>query len=69
MQKANQILSENRAAAVKQWLVAKGTAAARITAEGVGQTVPAATNSTPEGLQKNRRVEIRIQKAQQERCG
>jgi choice-of-anchor C domain-containing protein len=59
---SNQILSENRAAAVREWLVAHGVLAARVTARGFGHTAPVASNDTPEGRQKNRRVEIRVQK-------
>jgi outer membrane protein OmpA-like peptidoglycan-associated protein len=59
----NQRLSENRAQAVKQWLTEHGgLLAACITAAGFGETRPVATNDTPEGRQKNRRVEIKIQK-------
>ena len=59
---ANLVLSEKRAAAVRQWLITNGSPAARITAKGFGQTAPVASNATPEGRQKNRRVEIRVQK-------
>ena len=60
---ANQLLSENRAAAVKEWLTSRGGVAAnRISTRGYGQSQPAATNDTAEGRQKNRRVEIRVQK-------
>jgi len=60
---ANQVLSENRAAAVKEWLTSQGgVPPERVTTKGYGQTVPAATNDTADGRQKNRRVEIRLQK-------
>jgi outer membrane protein OmpA-like peptidoglycan-associated protein len=60
---ANHALSENRAAAVKEWLTSRGGVAAdRISTRGYGQTQPTATNDTAEGRQKNRRVEIRLQK-------
>jgi outer membrane protein OmpA-like peptidoglycan-associated protein len=56
---ANQTLSEKRAAAVRQVLVDKyGIAAARITTAGFGATKPAAPNTTAEGRQQNRRVEL-----------
>jgi outer membrane protein OmpA-like peptidoglycan-associated protein len=60
---ANQTLSENRATAVKNWLTSQGgVPAGRISTRGYGQSQPAATNDTAEGRQKNRRVEIRVQK-------
>jgi OmpA-OmpF porin, OOP family len=56
---SNQQLSERRAAAVKAHLQAEfGVAADRLEARGLGSTVPAASNDTPEGRQQNRRVEL-----------
>ena len=55
----NQILSENRANAVKNFLTSQGTTA-EITIKGYGESRPIASNDTPEGKQKNRRVEIVI---------
>ena len=52
---SNQVLSERRAAAVKQWLVDHTISAALITTRGRGQTASVAANDTPEGRQKNRR--------------
>jgi outer membrane protein OmpA-like peptidoglycan-associated protein len=57
---ANQKLSEDRANAVKQYLIKKGIAANRVTAKGYGDTQPEADNSTAEGRQKNRRTEVHI---------
>jgi outer membrane protein OmpA-like peptidoglycan-associated protein len=54
----NQRLSEQRAAAVLERLVAGGVDANRITSRGLGETTPVATNATAEGRQQNRRVEI-----------
>jgi choice-of-anchor C domain-containing protein len=59
---SNQVLSENRAAAVRQWLAGNGIPAARLSTRGFGATVPVAPNDTPEGRQRNRRVEVRVQK-------
>jgi choice-of-anchor C domain-containing protein len=60
---ANRILSERRANAVREWLTAQAAIpAARMTSKGFGPTVPVASNATAEGRQKNRRVEIRLQK-------
>jgi choice-of-anchor C domain-containing protein len=59
---SNQVLSERRASAVRQWLVGRGIAAARIKTSGRGESAPVASNDTAEGRQKNRRVTIRIQK-------
>jgi len=52
-------LSERRAQAVADYLAAKGVAAGRITAIGLGETKPLADNSTEEGRAQNRRVTIR----------
>jgi len=57
---ANQKLSEDRANAVKQYLIKKGIAASRVSAKGYGDTQPEADNSTAEGRQKNRRTEVHI---------
>lgn len=60
---SNQTLSQNRAAAVKNWLVQKGQVpdGCLVTA-GFGQTRPVAPNTTAAGRQKNRRVEVRLLK-------
>lgn len=54
----NQELSENRAAAVRSYLVQQGVPAASITARGLGESLPVAGNDTPAGRQRNRRVEL-----------
>jgi outer membrane protein OmpA-like peptidoglycan-associated protein len=56
----NQRLSEQRADRVRQFLVSEGVNGARISAIGFGETMPVATNATPEGKAQNRRVEIEI---------
>jgi OOP family OmpA-OmpF porin len=56
---ANQALSEQRAAAVRQFLIgAYQIDGSRLTARGLGQTRPTTSNATPEGRQQNRRVEL-----------
>ena len=57
----NMILSEKRAKAVKKYLMKKGVKEDKIIAEWFGQTVPIADNNTPEGRQKNRRVEMKVE--------
>jgi outer membrane protein OmpA-like peptidoglycan-associated protein len=54
----NQALSEHRADAVRGFLVEQGVAGSAITSRGFGKTQPVASNDTPEGRQKNRRVEL-----------
>jgi len=56
----NQGLSQRRAAAVRNYLVAQGVPSRRISARGFGETRPKGSNDTAEGRQLNRRVEIRI---------
>ncbi|HNB44104.1 MAG TPA: OmpA family protein, partial [Burkholderiaceae bacterium] len=56
----NQKLSVARAEAVKQYLVGKGVEQNRVYTEGKGEKQPVADNSTKEGKQKNRRVEIEV---------
>jgi len=56
----NLTLSKNRTLAVKNYLVKKGIEPDRIKTEWYGQSKPIAPNSTPEGRQKNRRVEMNI---------
>jgi len=55
---ANQALSERRAAAVRDALLARGIDAARVEAVGFGAAHPLADNSTESGRQKNRRIDI-----------
>jgi OOP family OmpA-OmpF porin len=59
--KYNQRLSEKRAAAVVKWLVKRGNVdASRLMSRGYGMDEPLTDNDTPEGRQKNRRVQFKI---------
>ena len=57
----NQVLSENRARAVLNYLVNKGVDASKLSWAGYGLTRPVDTNATAEGRQRNRRVEIKVE--------
>jgi outer membrane protein OmpA-like peptidoglycan-associated protein len=57
---ANMILSTNRAKSVMAYLISKGIASERLTAQGYGFTQPVAENDTPEGRSLNRRTEVKI---------
>jgi len=54
----NQKLSEQRAGAVRSYLIEQGLADGGVSAKGLGKTLPVADNDTAAGRQKNRRVEI-----------
>jgi len=56
----NQGLSQRRADAVRDFLIANGIAGDRIVARGYGEAYPVATNTTEAGRLQNRRVEVVI---------
>lgn len=57
----NQDLSQRRAQTVRDYLVARGISADRVTAQGFGLSRPIADNGSAEGRADNRRVEIVVQ--------
>lgn len=61
---ANQKLSEERANAVRNYLIAQGVPADQLVAVGYGQEDPIADNETAEGRAQNRRIEFKVQKSQ-----
>jgi outer membrane protein OmpA-like peptidoglycan-associated protein len=59
-EQANLILSKKRAEAVRDFLVQRGIAPERLIVQYFGEEQPIDTNDTPEGRQRNRRVEMTI---------
>jgi len=60
--KMNLQLSLQRAQAVEKMLIALGVDKKRLQSKGVGHSKPIATNDTPEGRAKNRRIEVTLTK-------
>jgi len=58
----NQALSEKRANSVRDFLIAEGIGADRLTAIGYGESKPIASNNTRSGRAQNRRTEINLVK-------
>ncbi len=57
---SNQLLSDRRANAVRDHLIANGISADRLTAVGFGEARPIDSNKTRSGRQNNRRVEVTL---------
>jgi outer membrane protein OmpA-like peptidoglycan-associated protein len=57
---ANLKLSRSRALSVRKHLISKGLPGNKIVSTGYGETKPVAPNTTPQGKQKNRRVEFEV---------
>ena len=54
----NKLLSQNRADAVRKFLIEQGIRQELLTSKGYGQSKPVAENTTEQGRAKNRRVEL-----------
>jgi OOP family OmpA-OmpF porin len=61
---ANLALSERRAAAVAEYLVAAGVARERLATQGLGAAKPVADNATEDGRARNRRIVFAVRKAE-----
>ncbi|MDO6595768.1 OmpA family protein [Oceanihabitans sp. 2_MG-2023] len=59
---SNQLLSERRANAVRDYLISNGVSAQRLVAAGFGEDYPIDSNSTRAGKKNNRRVEVKLRK-------
>ena len=59
---ANMKLSNQRALAVKKYLMDNAIAAGRVEAKGMGQSQPIASNDTEEGRAQNRRIDVYVTK-------
>ena len=59
---SNQLLSERRANAVRDYLIANGISKARLTSYGFGEDYPVDSNATRNGRKNNRRTEIKLKK-------
>ena len=62
---SNLILSQKRADTVMQYMISQGVMPGLVSAQGFGEAEPVASNSTPEGRAKNRRVELNLASAGQ----
>jgi outer membrane protein OmpA-like peptidoglycan-associated protein len=58
----NMVLSQQRAEAVRSYLISRGYTSYLIEARGIGEERPIADNASPEGRANNRRVEIIVQR-------
>jgi len=57
---SNLVLSQKRADNVMQFMIAQGVNPALVSAQGLGDADPVASNDTPEGQAQNRRVELML---------
>jgi chemotaxis protein MotB len=57
---SNLVLSQKRADNVMQFMISRGVNPSMVSAQGFGESDPVASNDTPEGQAKNRRVELTV---------
>jgi chemotaxis protein MotB len=57
---SNQVLSQKRADNVMQFMISQGVKPSLVSARGLGEADPVASNDTPEGRAQNRRVELTV---------
>jgi len=57
---SNQVLSQKRAENVMQYMISQGVKPNMVSAQGLGESNPVASNDTPEGRAQNRRVELTV---------
>ena len=57
---SNLVLSQKRADNVMQFMISQGVNPSMVSAKGFGDADPVASNDTPEGRAKNRRVELTL---------
>jgi flagellar motor protein MotB len=57
---SNLVLSQKRADNVMQFMISRGVNPSLVSAQGFGEKDPVASNDTPEGRAKNRRVELTV---------
>ena len=56
----NQLLSENRSKAVRDFILKQGVSKERVLYNGYGESFPVSSNKTKKGRSKNRRTEFKI---------
>jgi chemotaxis protein MotB len=57
---SNQVLSQKRAENVMQFMISQGVNPNLVSAQGLGEADPVASNDTPQGRAQNRRVELMV---------
>ena len=60
---SNEMLSQKRAETVMQFLISQGVKPDMVSAQGLGDAQPVASNNTSQGRAQNRRVELGLAKS------